>query len=279
MNWRVKIFSKIIISRLPIKYGFWKKIGIFRHGSMDNIEYSISVFQSHLKNSNIKSDLNGKVILELGPGDSISTAVIAAAYGAKAILVDVGHFVQQDISVYFKLESVLQAKGLNPPDLSKCVNLQEVLKTCNASYMTNGLSSLKTLENDSVNFIFSQAVLEHVRKKDFLEVMENCRRILIGECKCSHRVDLRDHLGGGLQNLRFSESLWESDFFVNSGFYTNRIRFYQMERLFKNAGFKPLYTKIDKWENVPLSKNKMLSCFGELSDEELSIYGFNVILN
>ena len=54
----------------------------------------------------------------------------------------------------------------------------------------------------------------------------------------SHQIDLRDHLGGGLNNLRFSDSLWESNFFVKSGFYTNRISFDKMISIFENISFK-----------------------------------------
>ena len=38
--WLLKILIKIIISRLPIEYSIWKKIGVFRHGGMDNYKYS-----------------------------------------------------------------------------------------------------------------------------------------------------------------------------------------------------------------------------------------------
>ena len=39
---------------------------------------------------------------------------------------------------------------------------------------------------------------------------------------CVHRVDLNDHLGGRLNNLRFTDAIWESVLFRESGFYANR---------------------------------------------------------
>ena len=63
--WWLKIVIKIIFSRLPIRYSFWQSIGLFRHGKMDNTDYSIRVFKEHLKKSNIKS-IKNKVILEIG---------------------------------------------------------------------------------------------------------------------------------------------------------------------------------------------------------------------
>ena len=63
-------------------------------------------------------------------------------------------------------------------------------------------------------------------------------RILKPNGVCSHRVDLRDCLDGGLNNLRFSEARWEDALFRKSGFYTNRIRFREMVEIFEQAGFK-----------------------------------------
>ena len=57
------------------------------------------------------------------------------------------------------------------------------------------------------------------------------RRIIVNNGKMSHNADLKDHLGGALNNLgsalnnlRFSDCLWESEFMVKSGFYTNRLQ-------------------------------------------------------
>ena len=38
--WILKIIIKIIISRLKIPYKIWKKLYVFRHGNMENFEYS-----------------------------------------------------------------------------------------------------------------------------------------------------------------------------------------------------------------------------------------------
>ena len=87
MNWFLKMTAKIIISRVPIGYQFWQKVGLFRHGSMDNSEYSISVFQNHINSNRIGLNVKGKVILELGPGDRFAPSIIDVAYGAKDILI------------------------------------------------------------------------------------------------------------------------------------------------------------------------------------------------
>ena len=58
-------------------------------------------------------------------------------------------------------------------------------------------------------------------------------------------------MGGSLNNLRFSEKLWESDFFSSSGFYTNRIQFEDMVSLIQQAGFEVDVNHVKRWETLP----------------------------
>ena len=66
---------------------------------MDVSNYAIEIFKSHLNKSNINC-LNNKVILEIGPGDSIATAIIAHSYGARSVLLDVDSFAKVNINTY-----------------------------------------------------------------------------------------------------------------------------------------------------------------------------------
>jgi len=245
---------------------------------MDSTDYAIGVFDGHVKKSGLENELRDKTILELGPGDSIATAIIAASHGARAIIVDAGRFVREDMSSYARLACILNERGLTSVNVSTCRNVNEILAGCNATYMTDGLESLRKIETESIDMIFSQAVLEHVRKWEFLHTMQECRRILKPCGVCSHRVDLRDHLGGALNNLRFSAKIWESDLFSNSGFYTNRINFREMLRLFKEAGFNIEVTSVSRWDKLPTRQERMAREFRSLAPEELTVSGFDVLL-
>ena len=276
--WWVKIMAKIIFSRLPLEYKFWQYLGLFRHGYMDQTSYVLNVFNEHVSKVGLKGKLYGKVILEIGPGDSVGTALIATCYGAKCILIDAGSFATRNVELYKKFAKELENKGLNPPDISDLETLEEILELCNAQYLTQGLDSFKVVETDTVDLIFSQAVLEHVRKREFFQTMAECFRVLKVGGVASHCVDLKDHLGGSLNNLRFSESVWESDFFVNSGFYTNRIRFVEMIALFEKAGFMADVINVRRWRQVPLKKSSLANSFMNCSDEDLVVSGFDVLL-
>ena len=276
--WWSKIPAKLVLSRLPFGYSFWQRLGLFRHGHMDTSQYAISVFNSHVERAGLTGKLSGRTILELGPGDSIATAIIATAQGARAVLVDSGMFVRTDIAPYLELQRVLSDKGCFTPDLTGCDSIQDILSMCGIRYLTEGLTSLKQIENESIDFIFSQAVLEHIKRGEFLDTMKQCHRIMSSDGICSHRIDLKDHLGGALNNLRFSTNIWESKFFATSGFYTNRIRYSEMLQLFLRAGFSFEVTDARRWETLPTARNKLDQEFWDIPDDELCISGFDVLL-
>jgi len=277
--WHLKIISKIILSRIPVGYKFWQRMGLFRHGEMDKADYALKVFKTHVSQANIKDKLRNKTLLELGPGDSIASAIIAKSYGAKIILVDTGNYADANIDIYQPLIKKLLDKNLSPPSLENLKNLSDLLKLCDAKYLTSGLNSFRDIDNESIDFIYSHAVLEHIRKHEFLDLMHECERVLKPNGTASHQIDLRDHLGGGLNNLRFSENIWESNFFSNSGFYTNRIQFSKMVDLFESANFSVLVTNIERWDEMPTPRKNLAAEFRTLPEQELNVYSFAVVLS
>jgi SAM-dependent methyltransferase len=277
--WWAKIAIKIVLSRLPFGYSYWQKLGLFRHGKMDQLTYVQSVFDQHVKQAGLTNQLKGKTVLELGPGDSAATAVIAACHGAHAVLIDSGDYASREVRLYLSFADRLKDQGFDVPDLSEAESREDVLSICGAKYLPNGLFSLQTIADDSVDLIFSQAVLEHVRRDEFLQTMTECHRVLKSNGAASHCVDLKDHLGGGLNNLRFRESVWESNFFVRSGFYTNRIRFSEMIAMFEESGFCIKALNPDCWEVSPIERKSLSRDFAEVTDEDLLVKGFDAIIS
>jgi SAM-dependent methyltransferase len=173
-----------------------------------------------------------------------------------------------------QLAGVLTKQGLSPIDLSDCQTVDDILARCGARYMPDDLMSLAQIESESVDLIFSQAVLEHVRMREFLETMQEYRRILKSNGICSYQVDLRDHLDSALNNLRFSERVWESEFMTKSG----RIRYSQMLDLFDKAGFKVEVIGLHQWDALPTPKKKTAKEFRGLPVKELCVAVFDVVL-
>lgn len=246
---------------------------------MEEPEYAYDVFMRHFGRVDFPRKDRGFVGLELGPGDSLFSAMIARCHRASSCyMVDSGRFTCDDLAPYREMARYLLARGLPAPDLSRAESLKEVLSACGGIYGTEGIRSLREIPGGSVDFLWSHAVLEHVRMGEFRDTLQELRRVIRPDGVCSHRVDLRDHLGCALNNLRFWEDLWESDFFARSGFYTNRIRHSEMLDLFREAGFSPEVVRIDRWERLPTPLAKMAMKYRGLGEDELLIFGFDVIL-
>lgn len=285
--WWLKISLKLILSRISLPYSLWTRLGVFRHGDMKQPERALESLSIHAATAGILDNKSaapcfiraGINVLELGPGDSVFTAVIAKAMGAKRIwLVDAGAFAVTNMSAYKALFAFLGKHGFPLSNIKNPQTFSEVLDQCNAAYLTGGVSSLAHLDDQSVDFCFSNAVLEHIPKTDMALLARELKRVLRPSGICVHRVDLQDHLCGALNNLRFSEEVWESRLFRKAGFYTNRIRYAEMVTLFEQAGFDCNVPRIVNWDQLPTPRARMDKLFRSLPDGDLLVRGFDLVL-
>ena len=141
---------------------------------------------------------------------------------------DAGAFAQADVNRYRAMAGFLVAQGLPTIEVDNGMSQEAILAACHAIYGASGLSSLRAIPDASVNFVWSHTVLQHIKRREFLDTMRELRRQLSPDGISSHWVDLKDCLGGALNNLRFSESVWESPFMANSDLY-------QPDSIFGNA--------------------------------------------
>tara|TARA_Y100000590_G_scaffold229380_1_gene258730 strand:- start:12325 stop:13191 length:867 start_codon:yes stop_codon:yes gene_type:complete len=277
--WWLKMTIKIFLSFMPFKYDFWQKLGLFRHGSMDKASYFQRIISTHLKASKLSpDDLQGKKIIEMGPGDSVSSAIVFSSYNAKAILIDAGDFSVKDITQYKAISKELYEDGYAVKNIDHVTSFIEMLDVIGAKYLTNGLMSFSEIEDNSIDFIFSEAVLEHIHKDEFLPIMKECKRILKNDGVISHSIDLKDHLDYALNNLRFSETVWESKLFKRGGIYTNRISFQEMIEIFESSGFKVDVKEVNRWEKLPTPRKKMALPFRNYSEDNLCVSAFSALL-
>ena len=279
LPWQVKIAAKLVLSRVGVGYSLWNKLGLFKHGTMDQVDYAYETFKAHYDRVSLADAGPGFVAMELGPGDSLNSALIARSMGAAAVyLVDSGAYAHRDMKRYLEMGRWLNANNAGLPGIEALTSVEEMLSYCHAQYLTSGVSSYAGIPDQSVDVIWSQAVLEHVRLGEFDETLRQHRRLLRPGGVCSHRVDLKDHLSGALNNLRFTEKTWESDFMANSGFYTNRIRYSDMMRRFEDAGFTVNVINVDRWSDLPTPRPSLSAPFQDMPEEELRVSGFDVLL-
>jgi hypothetical protein len=194
--WWGKIAAKVILARLPVDYKIWKRLHLFEYGNMEEPSYAHGVFRKHFDAVRSRKTFNGFVGLELGPGDSLLSAMIAHAYGASAYyLVDVGAFARADVKRFGAMADFLVDQGLPTIEVDNVTSTEALLAACRATYGTRGLISLRAIPDHSVDYIWSHAVLQHVRLAEFLETMRELRRQLRADGISSHWVDLQDCLG------------------------------------------------------------------------------------
>jgi SAM-dependent methyltransferase len=277
--WPVKFAAKIVMSRLPLDYQAWKKAGLFDLGEMQHPEYALEIFQRHFTSANFEKKNQAFIALELGPGDSLFSGLIARTFGAAhTYLVDIGPFASVSLDDCRRMTAHLRSVGLQPPAVETCSTLDELQARCGIEYLTGGLNSLRAIPTASVDFVWSHAVLSHIRRDDLMSTLLELRRIQSPSGIAAHHTGFGSVLGGGMNDLRFSERVWESSFIANSGFYTNRIHYHELMRFFAIAGFTPQVVRSTHWATLPLKRRQMAAPFANLGDDELQLATIDVQL-
>jgi SAM-dependent methyltransferase len=151
-----------------------------------------------------------------------------------------------------------------------------LLTACNAIYLTQGLEALRTVPDQSIDFGWSHAVLEHVRRDELDATFREFNRVLRPGGRMSHRIDLEDHLAGSINSLRFPRRLWESRLIRNSGFYTNRLRAPEIIASADRAGFH-VTSSADRWAAPPLPRRRLSPEFRRMADDTLSIRALDLV--
>ncbi len=280
LPWWVKLCAKLVLARLPIPYDIWRKLNIFRHGEMNDPMRAIRTFKNYyqraLQHAIIPHDFT---VLELGPGDSILSGLVARCMGASQVwLVDAGAFADTNLKACHHLQTLLKNACYIDLNLAEAKSVDEVLRRANIIYLTRGTASLKEIPDASIDFFWSQVVLEHVPYNEFKEFLRQLRRVVKPQGIGIHSIDFRDHLSNALNNLRFSHAIWESQIFRNSGFYTNRIRPSSMLNYFKDANFNAEVLTSTYWSEIPTPRAAMSASFRELPEGELRLAEYEVIL-
>jgi SAM-dependent methyltransferase len=277
LPWWAKIGSKLVLRRLSKSQGFWRHFGLFQHGFMLEVDYVSGVFADHYAMARPYLPTGGFTLLEMGPGDSVATAMLARAYGAeKSYLMDVHAAASMNVADYNKMALELKERVPMPERMgTDHASVAAMLTATNSDYHTGGLADWAKVPSGSVDWVFSHAVLEHVRRAEFVDTLIEGARVLKPGGIATHCVDMGDHLGDSLHSLRFSEDIWESRLFQESGFYTNRLRSSELLEAFKKAGYEVVSTKLVQWPSMPLPRADLDEAFRGFSDEVLrthSIY-------
>ena len=276
--WWLKIFVKIILSRLPINYSTWRSISLFRH-SAPNVNESataLKIIERYLSIARQYISLDESFsCLELGPGDSIITSLAAKKHGASQYwLIDTGKFARTDLK---HLVDTSLDMGIIHKNFNMFRTTDDLLKYNKIEYKTDGIKSYAEIPDSSIDLIWSKSVLEHIHLEKFNSILKELHRVLKSGSVSVHSIDFRDHLSGGINNLRFSKNIWESYLFRNSGFYTNRLRPSQMINLFSKNRFEVSIFRQDFLDKTVLPRTKLSKDYRNLSDDDLRTTGMILV--
>ncbi|MEZ2354935.1 hypothetical protein [Caballeronia sp. RCC_10] len=272
--WQAKLASKVIAANLGVPYTFWRRHGIFKLGAMLDPNYARSVYEHHVGHANPTA----KTLLELGPGDSLFTAVYAYTRFERSVLIDAGPFAETDPHPYIALVDQLRSKGERMLDVPEDFSWASLLSALHCTYLTDGVASLSELNDSEMDFSFSHSCLQHIPLDQFKMLARELYRVTADGGTGSHLLDFRDMLAGSLNHLRFSSATWESSFVKNTNVYTNRLRLGQIREAFEEAGFRVEILEQKRWDVLPVSRARLNRGFRSMEDEELLSYGAHLLV-
>ena len=245
--WWAKLGAKLALGALGVPPALQRRLGLNRHSFaaqspgklLDGPRAARALFER----------ANGRAPaswLEIGPGRMVARAPLLAALGFTSITyLDVEDDGPRDLGPYRHAAAVARAAGLAPPDLAGAATPAEVLARCGARLLLGGPARLA--EAPPADVVFSEAVLEHVRRDAVPALLAALARATAPHGVHWHAIDLRDHLGGGRRHLGFPARFWEGPLMARSGVYTNRLGASAWLAAFRAAGLAPHLAWAEFW--------------------------------
>lgn len=274
LPWQIRYYIKYLEAKFPVVKIPFK--------SVSDISYYNHVLNGFIDSYGGASKIQGKVICELGPGQYLTHGAILYQMGAKmTYLIDIADLakshdkdvIPQNIKLDSRYEKI---RKLPRPAIGE--KWDTYIHKVNTFYYTGGLSDYANIPDNSVDFVFSNAVFEHVRKNILKKTMQEvCRFMKIGGIGC-HIVDLRDHFGGAKNNLRFKESYWEDEIHYRMDNYTNRLSCTEITEICEEVGLSVIGLEKENYEKIPISRKNLAGEFRNMPAEDLMVRSFKIMV-
>jgi len=281
-------------------------------GGTHQARYCYAVWLRHLVMTSTyrNSNFSGR-ILELGPGDSLGTglAALISGYTLYFALDEVQYASSSEKNTHIFNELLSLFSSHEPiPDEREFPEIKPYLKDysypatflpnllhCDHKRLNSIISALTdsaqpnspiiyvnpknsgiTILPDSLDMIFSQAVLEHV--DELIKLYHNCYKWLKPGGLMSNQIDFKSHGMSREWNghWTYSPLIW----YMIRGrrpYLINRIPCSIHLKLLKESGFELLYTEKNSKKNNIL-RNQLAHEFSELTEDDLTTAGLYYIV-
>jgi len=282
-------------------------------GNTTNTRYCYTVWMRHLKNLSEFSNEVPKVVAEFGPGNSLGSGLAALLSGSDKIYgFDVVKYWDSDrnLRIFDELVELFKARTdiPNQAEFDKVnpilddykfpshILTQEVLKKSLAPERIEAIrNEIKNIDNpdnkfikfqipwnntsivnkNSVDFIFSQAVLMHIYELD--NTYEVMRDWLKPSGFMSHTIDFKCINTISIWNGHYTFSEWEWELITGGkNEMISRFPCSKHINLHHKHHFKILKKFVEKKENI-LSKSDLAKRFKDLSQDDLTTSGIFIL--
>lgn len=296
MNWHIKAAVQGVLARAP--YGEVLNDSLqLRIGGLRNFDQQVASkvgdwvgMVQLLKETGV--NLADATMIEVGTGWFPVFPICFWLAGArKCITYDLRRHLNPNLvhrcvrSLERHLGAIAEAVGVSVSDIrDRYARVQDdVLSSCNISYVAPGDVCHTGLPDASIDILYSNSVLEHVKKAALTKLFRESLRILRPLGVVVHCVACNDHYShfdlniSSVNYLRFSERQWR--WWNNVLQYQNRLRAGDFLRVAEQTGLRIVAKRTYKSGNVntALSHLHIAEEFCQYTQEELGITTVNFV--
>jgi SAM-dependent methyltransferase len=201
-----------------------------------DVKYVFDIVKSYRKGfDTLKLSPDGLSIVEIGPGSDFGAQLLLASMGAKITLAD-RFLAPFDPDYHSKLYAEV-AKRWDGPKKELEAAIRGGYKATSLRLVPEQAENMKSIPDASADFIFSNAVLEHVA--DARAVTSELARISKPGGTGMHQIDWRNHrdFSRPLEHLVMPEEEFQDTAPKNAYDFGNRLRMIEFRAYFEAAGF------------------------------------------
>ena len=298
--WKLKVLAQFILSKIPfgedVNYWLQKKLNSY---SDEKFRERIIDIVKTINNIRPRKSLDNATVVEVGTGWEAICPIILYLMGVGMChTYDHVKHVRYELvkKLLASLESMLadiSTLSSVPLDvlerrfssLKNASSLDDIFLGANIIYHAPGDASKTGLRDESVDLVYSHAVLEHVPENVIVEITQESKRILKKNGLAYHLIGLHDHYAGfdgkvsRINFLKYPEWAW-SFFVKNNISFHNRLREKQFLAAFTNCGADIVWleNKTDPADLARLRTMKVDVAFQGMSHEELAVYRTELLL-